>query len=54
MCGGKSTGAPKGNRNSGKHGFYSAELIAERKHFAELVREAEELQEVLARRAAVE
>ncbi len=38
MHGGKSTGAPKCNRNAYKHGFYTAEAIAERREVADLVR----------------
>jgi hypothetical protein len=39
MHGGKTKGAPKGNSHAFKHGRYTAEHIAERRHFAELVRE---------------
>jgi len=38
MHGGKSSGAPKGNRNAYKHGFYTAEAIAERREIAGLLR----------------
>jgi len=38
MHGGKSTGAPKGNRNAYKHGRYTAESIARRRETAKLVR----------------
>ncbi|HRD87320.1 MAG TPA: HGGxSTG domain-containing protein [Accumulibacter sp.] len=38
LHGGKATGAPKGNRNAFKHGRYTAAHIAERRHFAELLR----------------
>lgn len=31
MHGGKSPGAPKGNRNSWRHGYYSADAIADRR-----------------------
>lgn len=39
MHGGKAKGAPKGNSRAFKHGRYSAEHIAERRHFADLLRE---------------
>ncbi len=39
MHGGKSTGAPKGNRNGWKHGYWSAEAIAERRALNALIRE---------------
>jgi hypothetical protein len=39
MHGGKAKGAPKGNSNALKHGRYTAEHIAERRHLAELLRE---------------
>jgi hypothetical protein len=38
MHGGRSTGAPRGNRNSFQHGRYSAEAIAGRRQIRELVR----------------
>jgi len=38
MHGGKSTGAPKGNRNAFKHGRYTAEAIAARQEIADLLR----------------
>jgi hypothetical protein len=38
MHGGRSTGAPKGNRNNFQHGRYSAEAIAGRRKIKELVR----------------
>ncbi len=38
MHGGKSPGAPKGNRNALKHGRYTAEAIAERRELAALLR----------------
>jgi hypothetical protein len=38
MHGGRSTGAPKGNRNNFRHGRYSAEAIAGRRKVRELVR----------------
>ncbi len=43
MHGGKSTGAPKGNQNAYKHGFYSAEAIADRQLMAELIRECNDV-----------
>ena len=33
-------GAPKGNRNAHKHGRYTAEAIARRREFLELMRQA--------------
>ena len=39
MHGGKAPGAAKGNSNALKHGRYTAEHIAERRHFADLLRE---------------
>ena len=38
MHGGKSTGAPKGNRNAFKHGRYSAEAIQRRRDVSDLLR----------------
>ena len=38
MHGGTSTGAPKGNKNAFKHGFYTADAIARRREISELVR----------------
>ncbi len=43
MHGGKSPGAPKGNRNALKHGHYSAEAIARRRSLAALIRTARQL-----------
>ena len=43
MHGGKSPGAPKGNKNALKHGRYTAEAIARRREVAELIRAAREL-----------
>jgi hypothetical protein len=45
MHGGKSPGAPKGNRNAWKHGYYSAESIAFRKLIRGLLSDAAELVE---------
>ena len=47
MHGGKSTGAPKGNKNALKHGIYSADAIADRKFMTALVRECKKLAEVI-------
>lgn len=41
--GGLSPGAPKGNQNALKHGFYSAEAIARRREISALVRAARSL-----------
>lgn len=38
MHGGKAPGAAKGNRNAFKHGHYTAEAIAERRHLMALLR----------------
>ncbi|WP_419694935.1 HGGxSTG domain-containing protein [Mesorhizobium muleiense] len=43
LHGGKSPGAPKGNSNAFKHGRYTAEAIAERRHFRELLAEIKEV-----------
>jgi hypothetical protein len=37
MHGGKSPGAPKGNKNAFKHGRYSAQAITRRRHIAALL-----------------
>lgn len=37
MHGGRSPGAPKGNRNAFKHGWYSAEAIARRREISRLL-----------------
>jgi hypothetical protein len=37
------SGAPKGNRNAVKHGFYIREAIEERSRIKKLIRESEEL-----------
>ena len=39
MHGGKAKGAPKGNSHALKHGRYTADHIAERRHSADLLRE---------------
>jgi hypothetical protein len=41
--GGKSTGAPKGNRIAVKHGFYSAEIVTHRRKVGALLRAARKL-----------
>jgi len=45
MHGGKSPGAPKGNKNALKHGHYSAEAIAGRQYVRKLIQEANRLAE---------
>lgn len=40
MHGGNSPGAPKGNQNALKHGFFTAESIAARKRTSEFIRGA--------------
>ena len=42
MHGGKSPGAPKGNKNAFKHGHYAAEAIAMRKFVRQLLLDARE------------
>ncbi|MDJ0944571.1 MAG: HGGxSTG domain-containing protein [Kiloniellales bacterium] len=42
MHGGKSPGAPKGNRNAWKHGYWSAAAIEERRAMSTLFRVARE------------
>ena len=42
-------GAPKGNSYALKHGRYTAEAIAERRRFAELLRDMKELVEMVDR-----
>jgi hypothetical protein len=39
MHGGTNPGAPKGNRNSLKHGLYTAEAIAHRREFSSMLRD---------------
>ena len=36
------SGAPRGNKNALKHGFYTREAIAERKLIMQLIRESEQ------------
>jgi uncharacterized protein YjcR len=43
MHGGKSTGAPKGNKNAWKHGHYSQVAKAERSFVKQLLKNAREL-----------
>ena len=43
LHGGKSPGARPGNRNAFKHGYYTAEAIAERRRVRELLRALREL-----------
>ena len=38
LHGGRSPGAPKGNRNALKHGRYTADAITERRHLMALLR----------------
>ena len=45
MHGGKSPGAPKGNRNAWKHGRYSAEAIAMRQLVRQLLSDAKDTAE---------
>ncbi|WP_368507899.1 HGGxSTG domain-containing protein [Bradyrhizobium lupini] len=40
MHGGPSPGAPKGNRNNFKHGYYSAEAVARRREISAMLRTA--------------
>ena len=44
MHGGNSPGAPRGEKNGNyRHGRYTREMLAERRHFAELLRESRDL-----------
>ena len=43
MHGGKSTGAPKGNQNALKHGFYTREAIEGRRYIRQLLKDSKEL-----------
>lgn len=45
MHGGLSPGAPKGNRNALKHGFYTQEAIVKRRAIAALIRTIRDLTE---------
>jgi glucans biosynthesis protein len=37
------SGAPLGNKNAQKHGHYTREAIAQRRHFSELIRQSRQL-----------
>jgi hypothetical protein len=50
MHGGKSPGAPKGNKNALKHGHYTAEAIAQRRKIAALLQKMKNLASVRERR----
>jgi len=41
--GAKGSGAPRGNQNAFKHGFYTKQAIEERKKLRQLIREAKRL-----------
>jgi hypothetical protein len=43
MHGGKSPGAPRGNKNARKHGFYNREALEWRRETAKLLRSSREL-----------
>lgn len=43
MHGGASTGAPKGNKNALKHGYYTEEAITQRRQIASLIRQSSKL-----------
>jgi len=43
LHGGKSTGPPKGNSNALKHGFYTKDAIAHRRHVRQLLKDSQEL-----------
>jgi len=43
--GAKGSGAPKGNKNALKHGYYTAKAIEERRTMRQLIRDAEALLE---------
>lgn len=43
MHGGKSTGAPQGNKNAFKHGYYTADAIAQRKLLNQLIKKSRDL-----------
>ena len=45
MHGGGSPGAPKGNRNAFKHGYYAADALERRRGIVELVRAMTSLSE---------
>jgi uncharacterized protein YjcR len=37
------SGAPRGNKNAVKHGLYTSEAIAQRRHLSELMRQSRKL-----------
>jgi hypothetical protein len=37
------SGAPRGNKNAVKHGLYTREAIAQRRHLAELMKQSRKL-----------
>jgi predicted esterase YcpF (UPF0227 family) len=43
LHGGKSPGAPRGNRNALKHGFYTADAIAEKLYVRMLLKRSKDL-----------
>jgi uncharacterized protein YjcR len=43
MHGGKSTGAPKGNQNALKHGYYTRDAIQQRRYIRQLLKDSQEL-----------
>jgi hypothetical protein len=47
MHGGKSTGAPKGNTNALKHGYYTRDAIERRRYLKALIRKSQETMEAL-------
>ncbi|MGN7614024.1 HGGxSTG domain-containing protein [Magnetococcales bacterium HHB-1] len=47
LHGGMSPGAPKGNRNAWKHGYYSREAQEARRKISQLMREAQDTVEAL-------
>jgi len=49
MHGGKSTGAPKGNKNAWKHGYYGAKAKAERALLKNLLTEAANLRKLFSK-----
>jgi hypothetical protein len=49
ILGGKSTGAPKGNKNALKHGYYGATAKAQRALLKNLLTEAANLRQLLSK-----
>ena len=43
LHGGKSTGAPKGNQNALKHGYYTKDSIEHRRYIRKLIKDSQEL-----------